>query len=117
MKKGSSILLLICGLSLCMVLGIFIGRNLRSEYAELPQGSVSDTVTVPETTEDFRLDINTASKAQLMDLPGIGELIAERIIAYRDANGPFQTIDELMNVDGIGQKKLLQMQTRIKAGG
>jgi len=54
------------------------------------------------TPGDGRIDINTASLEQLKTLPGIGEVKAEAIIAYREANGPFQMLDELMNVDGIG---------------
>lgn len=115
-KKGSSILLLICALSLCMVLGIFIGRNLPSEYAQLPQNSTVVTDPVTETTVDYRMDINTASKTELMELPGIGEKIADRIIAYRTAHGPFQSIEDLMNVEGIGEKKMQQIETWIRAG-
>lgn len=48
-----------------------------------------------------KVDINTAGKEQLMTLPGIGESKAEAIIAYRDARGRFQSVDELMNVTGI----------------
>ena len=116
MKKGSGILLLICALSLCMVLGIFIGRNLHSDYVQLSHNSNAVTEPLPESTADYRLNINTASKAQLMDLPGIGETIADRIIAYRTANGPFQNIEDLMNVEGIGQKRMQQIETRIRAG-
>ena len=115
-KKGSSILLLICSLSLCIVLGIFIGRNLRSEYAVLPQNSAIVTNPVPETTTDSRININTASKTQLMELPGIGDIIADRIIAYRTAHGPFQSIEDLMNVEGIGEKKMQQIEIWIRAG-
>lgn len=115
-KKGSSILLLICSLSLCIVLGIFIGRNLRSEYAVLPQNSAIVTDPVPETTTDSRININTASKTQLMELPGIGDIIADRIIAYRTAHGPFQSIEDLMNVEGIGEKKMQQIEIWIRAG-
>ena len=52
------------------------------------------------------ININTASKEELTRLPGIGEAMAERILAYRDENGSFSTIGELVNVKGIGKKKL-----------
>ncbi len=57
-------------------------------------------------TADNRLDINTMDKESLMRFPGIGEKLAERIIKYREAHGPFRDIDELKNVSGIGDKKL-----------
>ena len=117
MKKGTAILLLtlFCGIS--MSIGIFIGRNNRKEYQPL---SVNGPATVKETQEtatDNKIDINTASKAQLMDLPGIGEELASRIILYRTQNGPYESTDELLNVEGIGEKKLLDIEPRIKVGG
>ena len=58
----------------------------------------------PEVT--FPVNINRANKQQLMALPGIGEVIAQRIIDYRNANGPFSSVDQLINVKGIGEKRL-----------
>ena len=52
------------------------------------------------------IDINTADTADLTSLPGIGEKTAEKINAYREANGPFKSVDELLNVRGIGPKVL-----------
>jgi competence protein ComEA len=60
---------------------------------EQPQTSGGDTE---------RININTASLDEFDSLPGIGPTIAQRIIDYRDENGPFQTIEDLMNVSGIG---------------
>ena len=48
------------------------------------------------------LDINTATQDQLDELPGIGSSKAQQIISYRQQNGPFQKIDDLQNVPGIG---------------
>ncbi|HEY6191157.1 MAG TPA: helix-hairpin-helix domain-containing protein [Bacteroidota bacterium] len=52
------------------------------------------------------ININTASKDELTRLPGIGEAMAERILDYREENGSFSTVGELMNIRGIGRKKL-----------
>ncbi len=52
------------------------------------------------------IDINTATKEELIRLPGIGEAMAERILSYREENGPFVSVEELSNVRGIGPKKL-----------
>jgi competence protein ComEA len=48
------------------------------------------------------ININTANQEQLESLPEIGPHLAEEIIAFREANGPFTTVDELINVPGIG---------------
>lgn len=62
---------------------------------------ISKTEQVSDTTVDGRVDINTATKEELMTLSGIGESRAESILAYRQIHGMFQDIEELMNVEGI----------------
>ncbi|MBW1976058.1 MAG: helix-hairpin-helix domain-containing protein [Deltaproteobacteria bacterium] len=58
-----------------------------------------------QQSEQAKLNINTATQADLEKLPGIGPVLAERIIKYREEHGPFKTIDEIQNVKGIGKKK------------
>ncbi len=63
----------------------------------------ADTVTVVETIPgDGQININTASREELETLPGIGPVIAGRIIEYRQFYGPFQFIEDLQRVEGIG---------------
>ena len=69
---------------------------------------VRDTAAATEPVPD-RININTATAAQLDTLPGIGPVLAQRIIDYREANGPFVTLGQLIQVNGIGQKKLEQI--------
>lgn len=59
------------------------------------------------------ININTAPKDSLMELPGIGEELAERIILYREDHGPFVSIEDLKNVKGIGHKKFEQLRPYI----
>jgi len=59
--------------------------------------------TEVDTSNAYRICINTASAPELDELPFIGPALAERIILYREENGPFRTIDELLSVKGIGK--------------
>ncbi len=59
------------------------------------------------------VNINTADAAGLATLPGIGAKTADLIIAYRQKNGPFKKIEELMNVRGIGEKSFLKIRAQI----
>ena len=117
MKKDGSSLLVIIFCSLCLVLGIFIGRNLNEEYVMLEENGNIAIETLVSDAESYRLDINSATQSQLQELPGIGEVIAGRIVEYREINGPFQRVDDLRNVEGIGEKKLDAIIELVTVGG
>lgn len=76
--------------------------------------SPADTNTIQTSSKHVKrgnaphsiININTATKNELMELPGIGETYAERILIYRNDHGPFRSVDELENISGIGKKKL-----------
>ena len=59
------------------------------------------------------VNLNTATVAQLETLPGIGKATAERILEYRQKNGGFKKVEDLMNVRGIGEKSFLKMKPLI----
>jgi competence protein ComEA len=62
------------------------------------------------------LDLNTADAAMLESLPGVGPVLAERIVAWRTEHGRFTTVDELGEVSGIGEKMLSQIRDRVRVG-
>lgn len=108
-----------------LTLGVFIGRN-------SPKGSVSVTAMTspqrntifsadmdPETTEsaDFPIDINSADKDTLASLPGIGEVLAQRVVDYRRIHGDFSTVEQLTYVEGIGEGKMEAILDLITIGG
>lgn len=63
------------------------------------------------------VDLNTAAAEELAGLPGIGEKLAERILADRAANGPYENVKELTRVEGIGEKKLAQLDGYVTVTG
>ncbi len=56
------------------------------------------------------ININNAGLEELVRLPGVGQVTAERIVAYREANGPFARVDDLVKVKGIGRKTLEKLR-------
>lgn len=61
------------------------------------------------------VDINTASPSQLETLPGIGPVIAERIVSHRESSGRFENVEDLLDVPGIGESKLASIRDLVEA--
>ena len=87
------------------------------DRADLAPGVTIETefqVPEEEIAPDFPpVNINTAGIQELDTLPGIGESLARRIIAYREANGPFESVEEIMEVSGIGEVKFAELEDQI----
>jgi competence protein ComEA len=67
-----------------------------------------------EVTKENLIDINSATKEELMELPGIGEAKADAIISYREQNGMFKDISEIMNISGIKESAFSKIKDKIK---
>ena len=115
MKKHAAILWL-CSACVCLafVLGLFFGRQHRDGVTVTLTTRIAETQSAEIT---LLVNINTASLQQLTALPGIGEAYAQNIIDYREANGPFEAVEELLNVDGIGQSRLEAILDYVTVGG
>lgn len=85
------------------------------------QNAVSNEVAVQtdfvsETTDVTTININTADSMTLQNLPGIGPKKAEAIILYREEQGSFQQVEEMMNISGIGEKTFEKLAPYIRVG-
>ena len=78
--------------------------------------TTSQTVAIPATTDAQRLDINRATVEELQALPGIGIVLARRVVERRTARGSFNTVEELLEVKGIGEKRLNSLRPLILVG-
>ena len=123
-----SILACACLILAAFLLGLYFGRNISGvniQTSVIINGSTvssSATVSSASTTssaaqQSGKININTADLYTLMSLPGIGETYAQRIIDYRTANGPFKNIEDIKNVDGIGEKRYASIKNLITTGG
>ncbi len=126
-NKVSVLLAVVTALFVGFTLGLFVGRNSGSGTVTLAVPAQMQTAptaaataaaeTVPEETVSFPVNINTADADTLTALPGIGRVLAERILAYRQQNGPFRAIEEITKVEGIGEKKAEAILDLITVGG
>lgn len=82
-----------------------------------PQTAKTAGAAKVKATATNPVNLNSASVAQLQTLPGIGASAAQRIVDYRQKNGSFKKIEELMNVKGIGEKSFLKLKPLITVGG
>lgn len=74
------------------------------------QDAVSSSTFSDKSSASGKLDLNTATQEDLDSLDGIGPVLASRIVAYRQENGPFRSVDDLKKVSGIGEKTLEKLK-------
>lgn len=126
-NKLLAVLPVITALFAGLTLGLFLGRNtsggtvsvsVPARMQSIPAATVS-TQAAQETTSPvcFPININTADKEALTALPGIGDVLAQRIVDYRQAHGAFTAVEELINVEGIGQARAEAILELITIGG
>lgn len=122
-KKSNLVSFLIIALALVQMLGFCRGRNTVGGpvrvVVQKTGGDVMATeerVSEPPSRFTFTVNINTATVEELVVLPGIGETRAQAIVAYREEHGPFACVEDLVNVNGIGEGILANIKDIITVG-
>ena len=100
-----------------LVFAFLTSLSLTTHAAPTPKAETGATTATQELApqpQAVKVDLNTADAITLQrDLVGIGEAKAQEIVAYRDMNGPFATVDELLEVKGIGKAILDKNRERL----
>jgi len=92
-----------------VVLGSALAQPANAQAAARASAKAPAMATAP-------INLNTASATDFESLPGIGSKTAARIVEYRQKNGPFKKVEELMNVRGIGEKNFLKLKPQLTVG-
>lgn len=124
MKKLTPFLYLT--ITLCFIflgIGVMIGRINASAMPKMESSGYGETLPKMVDTRfdqpefiDGKININVATMESLCRVPGIGEVLAKSIIAYRQMQGPFTSVDELLQVDGMGEGKLSKIREYVTIG-
>ena len=107
--KTEGLLLGMTGLFLCVLLGLFL-QDRRAQVPVETEVQVAQEEIVPDLSP---LNLNRATAEELAGLPGIGAELAGRIVACREERGGFESVEEIMEVPGIGEGKFAALEGRI----
>ena len=122
--KQPLVIITICGV--IFMLGVFWGRHTTYSVTQLIEndGTVTKEIgnsassEIEKTSSQLKgkVNINTADVGLLRQLPGIGDVLAQRIVDYRSENGQFTSVEDLVNVEGFGEKRLESLKEYITIG-
>jgi competence protein ComEA len=102
-----------------LLVGIFIAAFVATgpdAWAQAAKPAARSAAARQRATPGAPVNLNAATLAQLQTLPGVGASTAQRIVDYRQKNGAFKKIEELMNVKGVGEKSFLKLKPFVSVG-
>lgn len=111
----TEILILALAAAFLAALVLMYPREADGDYTVTTQRRAPQAVT-PAPRERAPVDINTAGADELETLSGIGPALAGRIVDYREEHGPFQSVEELLEVSGIGETTLEKLRGEVTVG-
>ena len=109
-----------CALLAALLIGFFLGRNTVSDTLRVQTERPAVQPVFEEVMQEEEIqtvDLNTADAQALMAVPGVGEVLAQRILEYRELAGGFALAEQLLEVEGIGEAKFAQIRAYIKVEG
>jgi competence protein ComEA len=116
-QERGLIILIGLGLAASGIAIFLFGTDHGPAPVEKPIDITGVRVILPTFVDPAQVDtvnLNTAAKEELVSLPGIGPVLAGRIIAYREKNGPFAEIEGLKKVDGIGEAVVREIRGKVR---
>jgi competence protein ComEA len=93
---------------------VIVTQPVPGSTPRVPLPDAGDAANPDESR--VRININTATSAELEALPGVGEVLATRIVEYREQNGPFRSVDDLIHVEGISDRVIDEMRDLVTTG-
>ena len=103
--------------SLSDMRSVNLAKKLKDGESYIIPAVGDEPVTTPmPSDEEGKLDVNSATREQLMEVPGIGPATADNILKKRDELGEFKTIEDLLEVDRIGDKTLEKLKEYLEVG-
>ena len=93
----------------------FVATGLAVVFALMMGSGLA--AAAPKPAPSGKVNINAAGVEELTSLPGVGEKLAQRIVAYREKAGGFKAAEELMNVRGIGERSFQKLERLITVSG
>jgi comEA protein len=99
-----------------ILMAAILGIAVSAAAASAQNKSTPKAATAATATAAAPVNLNTATAEQLATIPGVGPKMAERIVDYRQKNGGFKKVEDLMNVSGVGEKSFLKMKPLITVG-